>query len=225
MRPFPNVIQLFGVVTKPELMIVTEFCDGGSLYAKLRIGITKQEQIQALFQIAKGMNHLHNEGIIHRDLAARNILLSSNGGAKVAGKPTQIFQTRKTYILFSVDFGQSRALVDQDTQTAAVTSAQVGPLKHMSPELLTNKLYSRKSDVWSFSVVIWEVLEKKDPYPELDAPVTAGKVMFQGLTPALTETTAEVFPGWLGIQKVCCRFDPEERPFFHEIVGMIKEIL
>lgn len=110
-RPHANLVQFLGFgFLNEELVLVTEYCEGGSLFSVLR---NKSEIIDRNLilkwcrGIAAGMSHLHSEGIIHRDLAARNILLSSDKLAKVS------------------DFGMSRVSENEDY---AKTESNVGPL-------------------------------------------------------------------------------------------------
>ena len=84
--------------------------------------------------ISKGLLHLHEEGIVHRDLAARNILLSES----IYG-----------YEPIITDFGMSRNVIDFEDQTY-ISKHLFGPLKWMAPESLSSKIYSPKSDIWSF---------------------------------------------------------------------------
>lgn len=110
LRPHPNVVLFLGITAPPSpISIITEYCGGGSLWAKVR----KNEvgdyptQLRVFYGIAKGMLHLHSEDIIHRDLAARNILLTHHNEVKVT------------------DFGMSRELSEDEN----VTKSDVGPLK------------------------------------------------------------------------------------------------
>ena len=85
--------------------------------------------------ISKGLLHLHEEGIVHRDLAARNILLSES----IYG-----------YEPIITDFGMSRNVINFEDQTYVSSKRTFGALKWMAPESLSSKIYSPKSDIWSF---------------------------------------------------------------------------
>ncbi len=93
-----------------------------------------------LLGVSQGMSLLHSHGIIHRDLALRNILITRDLVPKVG------------------DFGMSR-LVNEDEQH--FSTMMTGPLKWMAPESLRLKVFSPASDVWSYGVLMWELLFKK----------------------------------------------------------------
>ncbi|PRP89653.1 TK/FER protein kinase [Planoprotostelium fungivorum] len=134
-----NVVMFLGTTIPPQpLPLITEFCAGGSLDVYLRDNYSVIcFDLKKKFILALGMRHLHAEKICHRDLAARNILLSGNLDPKIS------------------DFGMSR---QQDSnEQESKTRSNVGPLKWMAPEAIRDRVYSTKSDIWSYGVVVWEV--------------------------------------------------------------------
>eukprot|EP01113_Clastostelium_recurvatum_P031502 TRINITY_DN3939_c0_g1_i2.p1 TRINITY_DN3939_c0_g1~~TRINITY_DN3939_c0_g1_i2.p1 ORF type:complete len:1097 (-),score=195.72 TRINITY_DN3939_c0_g1_i2:87-3377(-) len=204
--PHPNVLQLYGVVTEPRFLIVTEFMDQGGLHAKLvdqkRQPLPLDLLKRIVMSVALGMNHLHEEGIIHRDLAARNILVNKSWDVKVA------------------DFGMSReATLEQESQQ---TQSTVGPLKWMSPESILNRQYSKKSDVWSFGVVVWEVFHfGRTPYSPLSAVQAAMAVARDGLR--LEIENPNVPPLYAELMHSCWQVDPAARPDFKAIIATLKQ--
>jgi predicted Ser/Thr protein kinase len=138
--PHPNVIQMFGICElEQELVLVLEYCNGGSLdhllfYDQRRLSITNDQKMELVQGIARGVLHLHKHNIVHRDLAARNILLASSGIPKLS------------------DFGTSRILEKSDY---GQTKTNIGPVCWMAPESIALKAYSKKSDVWSFGIVVY----------------------------------------------------------------------
>ncbi|CAI9563938.1 unnamed protein product [Staurois parvus] len=141
----PNVIHLEGVVTKSSpVMIITEFMENGSLDSFLRQNdgqFTVIQLVGMLRGIAAGMKYLADMNYVHRDLAARNILVNSNLVCKVS------------------DFGLSRFLED-DTSDPTYTSALGGkiPIRWTAPEAIQYRKFTSASDVWSYGIVMWEVM-------------------------------------------------------------------
>jgi len=199
LRPHPNVVLFLGITSPPQpLTIVSEFCAGGSLYQYIRspAKIGQIEQHKILSGIARGMLHLHSEKIIHRDLAARNVLLTDNFDVKVT------------------DFGLSRKGGEQ----SEVTRSDVGPLKWMPPEAILEKIYSTKSDVWSYGVVIWEIICRSDPYPNEDAVKAAMTVCYEKARLPIPDHCAQMFAA---LMKACWEQDPERRPSFKDIIATL----
>jgi hypothetical protein len=158
-----NIIHTLGVVADSSLYgICMEFCPQGSLdtlLARLKeesaaknakngpkdhILLGSEELLfKMIFGIASGMQVLAGKGYCHRDLAARNILLDEHLNPKIS------------------DFGYSRKV---GAEAAAVTESNTGPIRWMSPENIQKKIYSEKSDVWSFGCLIIELLTGQLPY-------------------------------------------------------------
>ncbi|XP_056893931.1 ephrin type-B receptor 3-like isoform X9 [Takifugu flavidus] len=141
----PNIIRLEGVVTKSRpVMIVTEFMENGALDSFLRLNdgqFTVIQLVGMLRGIAAGMKYLSDMNYVHRDLAARNILVNSNLVCKVS------------------DFGLSRFLED-DPSDPTYTSTLGGkiPIRWTAPEAIAYRKFTSASDVWSYGIVMWEVM-------------------------------------------------------------------
>nr|XP_006637988.2 PREDICTED: ephrin type-A receptor 6 isoform X2 [Lepisosteus oculatus] len=149
----PNIIRLEGVVTKSRpVMIVVEYMENGSLDSFLRKHdghFTVIQLVGMLRGIASGMKYLSDMGYVHRDLAARNILVNSNLVCKVS------------------DFGLSRVLED-DPEAAYTTSGGKIPIRWTAPEAIAYRKFSSASDVWSYGIVMWEVMSYGErPYWEM----------------------------------------------------------
>ncbi|XP_067108462.1 ephrin type-A receptor 4b isoform X2 [Osmerus mordax] len=149
----PNIIRLEGVVTRCKpVMIITEFMENGSLdtFLKKHDGqFTVIQLVGMLRGIASGMKYLSDMGYVHRDLAARNILVNSNLVCKVS------------------DFGLSRVLED-DPEAAYTTRGGKIPIRWTSPEAIAYRKFTSASDVWSYGIVMWEVVSYGErPYWEM----------------------------------------------------------
>jgi len=207
LRPHPNVLQCQGACVKPgrPLCIVSEYLPGGSLYDY----IAKNQEIEFYLKIrwlkgiAAGMVHLHAEGIVHRDLAARNVLLTTDLSPKIS------------------DFGLSRLV--SDTSSGARTRTTAGPLKWMAPECLLYRHYSIKSDVWAFGVTMFEIMEQKEPYEDLDPVQTAAQISTNSIN--LGETFNEnSHPEIDRLARACFQREPDERPDFNEVCQILSKI-
>ncbi|CAB03003.2 Tyrosine-protein kinase [Caenorhabditis elegans] len=142
------VVRLYGVATQQEpIMIVMELCSGGCLKSRIE---KKDEQLSDVLkrkyckQIAKGMRYLEKKQVIHRDLAARNVLLDKSDNCKIS------------------DFGLSLfGKLHKEQKLMKV------PIRWLAPETLLKGIYSSKSDVWSFGVVMFEVFSGEYPYADV----------------------------------------------------------
>ncbi|GLV36492.1 Src oncogene at 42A [Carabus blaptoides fortunei] len=150
----PKLIQLYAVCTMEEpIYIITELMKNGSLLEYLQgkgRGLKLQQLIDMSAQIAAGMAYLESQNYIHRDLAARNVLVADNNVVKIA------------------DFGLAR-LIKEDEYEARVGARF--PIKWTAPEAANYSKFSIKSDVWSFGILLTEL-------------VTYGRIPYPGMTNA-----------------------------------------
>ncbi|XP_056140988.1 ephrin type-B receptor 4a [Lampris incognitus] len=141
----PNIIHLEGIITAScPVMILTEFMENGALDSFLRLNDSQFTPIQLvgmLRGIASGMKYLSDMSYVHRDLAARNILINSNLVCKVS------------------DFGLSRFL-QENSSDPTYTSSLGGkiPIRWTAPEAIAFRKFTSASDVWSYGIVMWEVM-------------------------------------------------------------------
>eukprot|EP00020_Sapocribrum_chincoteaguense_P000044 CAMPEP_0170747056 /NCGR_PEP_ID=MMETSP0437-20130122/9124_1 /TAXON_ID=0 /ORGANISM="Sexangularia sp." /LENGTH=334 /DNA_ID=CAMNT_0011085819 /DNA_START=157 /DNA_END=1158 /DNA_ORIENTATION=+ len=208
LRPHENVVTLFGIVAEP-LSLVLAFASEGSLEDVVYGGtaakeLTGDEQRRIILGVAKGLDHLHQEGVVHRDIAARNILLDHNMKALIT------------------DFGMARVLrretsgpdpcFSEDHQT----STRVGPIRWMAIEMMVSQSYSPKSDVWAFAVLLWEVYRHEKPWPTKTNLEVAHAVMGGE---HIDLSGAGVPPYLASLSTLCYATDPAERPTMNAIVA------
>ncbi|XP_067874998.1 mitogen-activated protein kinase kinase kinase 10 [Heterodontus francisci] len=206
----PNIILLKGVCLKePNLCLVMEYARGGALNRALAgRKVPPHVLVNWAVQIARGMNYLHNEAVvpvIHRDLKSSNILILEKAeGDDLANKTLKI-----------TDFGLAREWHRTTKMSAAGTYAW------MAPEVIKLSLFSKSSDVWSFGVLLWELLTGEAPYREIDGLAIAYGVAVNKLTLPIPSTCPEPFGKLL---EDCWNSDAHSRPSFTEILSQLVAI-
>lgn len=198
-----NIVQFIGACTKaPNLCIVTEYMSGGSVYNYLhqQKAVLKMPMLlRVAIDVSKGMNYLHQNKIIHRDLKAANILIDENEVVKVA------------------DFGVARVQAQ-----SGVMTAETGTYRWMAPEVIEHRAYDCKADVFSFGIVLWELLTEQVPYAEYTPLEAAVGVVQKGLRPTIP---ANLNPNLSELLQRCWRTEATERPTFSQITHWLEEIL
>ncbi|XP_075059777.1 ephrin type-A receptor 5 isoform X3 [Mixophyes fleayi] len=203
----PNIIHLEGVVTKSKpVMIVTEYMENGSLdtFLKKNDGqFTVIQLVGMLRGIASGMKYLSDMGYVHRDLAARNILINSNLVCKVS------------------DFGLSRVLED-DPEAAYTTRGGKIPIRWTAPEAIAFRKFTSASDVWSYGIVMWEVMSYGErPYWEMTNQDVIKAVEEGYRLPSPMDCPAALYQ----LMLECWQKDRNSRPKFEEIVSMLDKLI
>uniref|UniRef100_A0A8D2P1H9 Ephrin type-A receptor 8 n=1 Tax=Zosterops lateralis melanops TaxID=1220523 RepID=A0A8D2P1H9_ZOSLA len=203
----PNVIHLEGVVTRSKLvMIVTEYMENGSLDTFLRKHdgqFTIIQLVGMLRGIGAGMRYLSDLGYVHRDLAARNILVNSNLVCKVS------------------DFGLSRILED-DPDAAYTTTGGKIPIRWTAPEAIAFRKFSSASDVWSYGIVMWEVLAYGErPYWNMTNRDVINSVEEGYRLPAPMGCPSTLHQLMLD----CWQRERSERPRFAQIVAVLDKLI
>uniref|UniRef100_A0A6B2KZT3 Protein kinase domain-containing protein n=1 Tax=Arcella intermedia TaxID=1963864 RepID=A0A6B2KZT3_9EUKA len=205
----PNVLSLFGICSKPSFLLITEYCTLGSLYHVMNdpdIELGWEHFFKIAIQITEGLHALHSfqPSILHRDLKSLNLLLTGNWTLKVA------------------DFGLSLA-ANSNTE---VLSEQRGTPLYMAPELFQRKKYSRKSDIYSFGIVLWEllyrVINQKYLRPlgeyQLEKMLILFHVSVQSLRPTIPPSTP---PEIRKIINDCWKTVDTERPECAQLVYLL----
>ncbi|ESN97935.1 hypothetical protein HELRODRAFT_85041, partial [Helobdella robusta] len=153
--------------------------------------------VDMMLQICRGMKYLESMSIVHRDLAARNMLLFSKGMVKIG------------------NFGQSRIVGGK----RSCHSSRPILVKWHPPEVFDGLRFSAKSDVWTFGVVLWEVLSYgSEPYQDMNNKEYMKSVRQGGRLPK-----PEVCPA--SVQRVmerCWMLEPENRPSFADLLELLK---
>uniref|UniRef100_A0A5B6YZI5 Protein kinase domain-containing protein n=1 Tax=Davidia involucrata TaxID=16924 RepID=A0A5B6YZI5_DAVIN len=143
----PNIIRLFEAIeTEDRIYLVLEYCDGGDLAAYIhRRGKVSEAVVRHFMrQLAGGLKVLHENRLIHRDLKPQNLLLST---------------TEVTPLLKIGDFGFARYLTAQ-----GLADTLCGSPLYMAPEIIQNKKYDGKADLWSVGAILFQLVTGKPPF-------------------------------------------------------------
>jgi len=205
----PNIVQFLGAVTeKKPLMLITEYLRGGDLhqYLKEKGSLSPTTAINFALDIARGMAYLHNEPnvIIHRDLKPRNVLLvnSSADHLKVG------------------DFGLSKLIKVQNTHDVYKMTGETGSYRYMAPEVFKHRRYDKKVDVFSFAMILYEMLEGDPPLANLE-PYEAAKYVSEGNRP--TFRSKGYIPELRELTEQCWAHDMNQRPPFLDILKRLEK--
>ncbi|OCT95893.1 mitogen-activated protein kinase kinase kinase 12 L homeolog isoform X1 [Xenopus laevis] len=191
----PNIITFKGVCTQaPCYCILMEFCAQGQLYEVLRAGrkVTPSILVDWSMSIAGGMNYLHLHKIIHRDLKSPNMLITYDDLVKIS------------------DFGTSKELNDKSTKMSFA-----GTVAWMAPEVIRNEPVSEKVDIWSFGVVLWELLTGEIPYKDVDSSAIIWGVGSNSLHLPVPSSCPD---GFKLLLRQCWDSKPRNRPSFRQIL-------
>lgn len=208
----PHLMELLGLCIEDDCMLmITEFAAFGDLYNFLQDPKNEVDwplRLKIAMDVANGMNFLHTTTppIIHRDLKTPNILLSSNqANARVVAKVA--------------DFGLSSTLV----QTAAGRDV-FNPI-WLAPEVMMREAeYTEKADVYSFGIILWELVTRKLPFSEFDYTFTfklENSIIEDNLRPTIPEGLP---PAYERLMCECWQGDPSLRPTFAQVLDSLKEL-
>ncbi|KAJ7215124.1 kinase-like domain-containing protein [Mycena haematopus] len=160
----PNIISFVGsYLIYSNIWIIMEYMDSGALVDIIANNTIEEDQISYIcFEICKGLQHLHHKNIIHRDIKSDNVLLDTLGRIKIT------------------DFGFCAKLTDQES----MHETMIGTPYWMAPEVVTQKEYGAKVDIWSLGIVTVEMIEGEPPYLN-EEPLEALNLIAANGTPTL----------------------------------------
>ncbi|KAK6116449.1 hypothetical protein DH2020_049911 [Rehmannia glutinosa] len=206
----PNIVQFLGAVTeKKPLMLITEYLRGGDLHQHLKGkgALNPSTAINFALDIARGMAYLHSEPnvIIHRDLKPRNVLLvNTNADHLKVG-----------------DFGLSKLIRVQHSHDVYKMTGETGSYRYMAPEVFKHRKYDKKVDVFSFAMILYEMLEGEPPMSHYE-PYEAARYVAEGHRPMFR--AKGFIPELRELTGQCWSADMNERPSFLEILKRLEKI-
>ncbi|KAJ4758107.1 PB1 domain-containing protein tyrosine kinase [Rhynchospora pubera] len=206
----PNVVAFYGVVLDGpggSIATVTEFMVNGSLRHALQRNdksLDLRRRLIIAMDAAFGMEYLHSKNIVHFDLKSDNLLVNLRDSHRPICKVG--------------DLGLSKV----KCQTL-ISGGVRGTLPWMAPELLngSSSLVSEKVDVFSFGIVLWELLTGEEPYADLHYGVIIGGIVSNTLRPQVPESCD---PEWRSLMEQCWSSEPSDRPSFPEIVSRLRSM-
>ena len=207
-----NLVKYFGVCLEPPCCLVLEYCKGGDLFTLLHkrkdICLEWSTRVKILKDICCGMAHLHSHRFIHRDLKSLNLLLEN-----------KVNSNNDSVVVKISDFGLSRVFVEGEFMTG-----RLGTCHWMAPEVLQSSFYTNAADVYSFAIVIYEVITREYPYKGKSNDEISLQVIRNQLRPNLSSLPKTCPPQLIDIMKLCWDSDYKRRPSFECIHSLLENI-
>ncbi|CAH1785024.1 unnamed protein product [Owenia fusiformis] len=207
-----NVLLFMGCTSKPQLAIVTQWCEGSSLYKHLHVEEKKYDMMQLMDigrQTAQGMDYLHAKSIIHRDLKSNNIFLTDDCTVKIG------------------DFGL--ATVKTRWSGSHQFQQPTGSILWMAPEVIRMKEanpYTFQSDVYAFGIVLYELMTGQLPYSNINNKDQILFMVGKGyLRPDISRFRNDTPKALKRLYTDCIDYNREERPLFQQILASLENLI
>lgn len=214
LEPHPNIVTLLGCCSEQDpVYLIMEYVPNGKLLTYLRESrsesfkrefgsLSSQDLISFAAQVAKGMEYIASKGILHRDLAGRNVLVGKDKTCKIS------------------DFGFARDVVANRVYEKKSDGRL--PIRWMAPESIIDNIYTSKSDVWSFGVLLWEIVTLgMTPYPGIEVKEIP-KMLKEGKR---LEKPDHCKRELYMLMCYCWESSPKDRIDFHEIKMKLEFLL
>lgn len=203
----PNVIRLLGSIYNPSPQtygLVLEYCNSGDLSESLQYQTPPNFFWKIAKDVANGMSYLHRKSIMHRDIKPANILLDGDvAGGNFCGKVT--------------DFGVAVMHSGQSEEHTAET----GTYRWMAPEVIRHESYSFMADVYSYALVVWQLVTHETPFENISQIEAAGKVAIDNARPPFPPGIPNLV---MVLIETCWSNCPDDRLSFAQIAVELKKI-
>lgn len=199
----PNIVLYMGAsINKDNYYMITEYLPKGSLFDIIhtsKIQLTEKEKIKIAFDTAVGIKYLHSRQIVHCDLKSSNVFLDDHYNVKLG------------------DFGLSRFL----TQNKDRNKGRIGTPHWMAPEILLGGKYKPSADIFSYGMILWELLTNQIPYHSIDPNEIVNLITNQR---KIVEVPKE---GNVALRKIithCIQYEVKDRPSLNEILCLLGKV-
>eukprot|EP00163_Fabomonas_tropica_P026381 TRINITY_DN4820_c0_g1_i1.p1 TRINITY_DN4820_c0_g1~~TRINITY_DN4820_c0_g1_i1.p1 ORF type:complete len:251 (+),score=16.91 TRINITY_DN4820_c0_g1_i1:33-755(+) len=197
-----NILGFLGIVEEP-MCLVTEYMQNGNLrqYIAQYQPLQTPQLLKILKDICCGMAYLHSQNILHRNLKCENILVDSHQTCKIA------------------DF--TRSSLSISIQSGGRSGLDFAHVPWMSPERLKGERYGPPADVYSFGIVLWELVTNDQPFSSYGDPFQLLMAVTQGARPAIPDS---VPPFITEIMTACWAPAANQRPTFKQLVERLEQL-
>eukprot|EP01017_Pseudomicrothorax_dubius_P038165 TRINITY_DN5680_c0_g1_i2.p1 TRINITY_DN5680_c0_g1~~TRINITY_DN5680_c0_g1_i2.p1 ORF type:complete len:382 (-),score=44.71 TRINITY_DN5680_c0_g1_i2:109-1254(-) len=216
LRPHPNVVSMIGVSCYENTpCLVTEHCPGGSLsdllHKRPEVHLSMKAKISFALDIACGMFYLHSSRplIVHRDLKSSNILLED-----------QFDEASQRARLKISDFGISKVLI----KNSDIFHGEMRKNYWMAPEFIENQPMGVKADVYSFGILLWEIVCRKVPFERFQSPFAMMHHIIEGGRPENDALPSDCPEAVCELLDLCLQRQPERRPTFESIIETLQTL-
>jgi serine/threonine protein kinase len=198
----PHIVDCLGILIEPPTYgLVLELCQS-DLSTALRSATPPRFLLNVAEGVCSGMVYLHAQAIMHRDLKGANVLLDSNGQVKLT------------------DFGMAVDAPDSTVAGGCLT-AETGTLRWMAPEVIRHERYSKKADVYSYAMVLFELLTHQVPFADRPALQAAVAVALHEQRPRLPDGTPSMLRELL---TACWARDPAALPTLRSLPEQLSTV-
>eukprot|EP01114_Cavostelium_apophysatum_P014716 TRINITY_DN3881_c0_g1_i2.p1 TRINITY_DN3881_c0_g1~~TRINITY_DN3881_c0_g1_i2.p1 ORF type:complete len:805 (-),score=155.89 TRINITY_DN3881_c0_g1_i2:83-2497(-) len=198
----PEIVHFFGYARKDNIiLLVTQYIPGGNLETCIHNPLVPMEfpkKLEIALGICRGMVYLHSKGVIHRDLKSANILIESLAEGKVK----------------VCDFGLAKIM--SEAMSSMMTMNVYGTPAYQAPELPT-KDHTNKVDVFSFAMILWELIERKEMYADDENSISILIKVSQGQRLPLHPSNP-----FRDLIEICWAHNPNDRPLFSDIYPLLE---